>query len=78
MVTICGCKVLVEAFDEEFPRVLRGMSTRTEKVIAAWIEWRAVAFEEVKDQTRPMMVAAFQDDFTVASISEDFAGFLEG
>lgn len=56
-------RFVLEAFDEEFPRVPRGVSTSIQKVIAGWVRRRAVGFGDVKDQTRPMMVAVLQDDY---------------
>lgn len=70
-------RFFLEAFDEEFPLVLKGMSASTEKVIAAWIRWWVVAFRDFKDQNRPMIVAVLQDDFRVAAISEKVAHWLE-
>lgn len=46
-------RFFLDAFDEEaFPRVLRGIPTSIQKVVAAWVECMIVAFGDVKDQTR--------------------------
>lgn len=34
-------RYLLEALDREFPRALRGMSSRTQQVNTSWVKWRA-------------------------------------
>lgn len=60
-VSFVVARYVFEAFDKDFQKLLRGMSARTQSVIATWMKWRTDALGNLKDQTRPVMVAVLQE-----------------
>lgn len=70
-------RYLLQAFDVEFPKILEGMSRLTQDIVSVWVEWTRQAVRSIQNHIRPFLVQILQDGFTIPTITEEVATWLE-